>query len=217
MVKSTKPLDTQRLQRLVSHLNNLSEHEMEELFLLMLREKCEYSSNNNGVFVNLTWLSVSTIKKIEDFVAFCFQSRNEIERYENMCHQLNEDITDNRKVQKTQTENTAAAVATINTMKKTTRCDSGTPASGTPILPSPAAASAAAPVADPLPISLEVTEIEGDLDEATLASIKKGKVSSSLRFYLLKKKFMKSTGPVSFETDNYLEKDTPLLKRPKKL
>jgi hypothetical protein len=48
-----------------------------------------YTRNNNGIFVNLSWLSDELLEKLELYVKFCTTSQNEIKKYETICDVLN--------------------------------------------------------------------------------------------------------------------------------
>jgi hypothetical protein len=69
-------------------IKTLSITQLEELFKIIQSENCQYTTNNNGVFLNLTWLEESLLDKIELFINFCDASKKELERYEDMCREL---------------------------------------------------------------------------------------------------------------------------------
>lgn len=70
---------------------------MEELFKLLHANGCQYTSNNHGVFLNLSWLPEDVLQKIETYVAFCVRSRCEVKRYESLCDVLNKNIQQSKK------------------------------------------------------------------------------------------------------------------------
>lgn len=78
----------ERLNSLVESIQRLNPTEYEELFKLLYRNKCDYTRNNNGVFLNLSWLTDEMIDKLEIFVKFCYASRKEIQHYEEICDNL---------------------------------------------------------------------------------------------------------------------------------
>jgi hypothetical protein len=91
-------MDThERCKRLVFAIQHLEQTEIAELFKLLHASKCEYTRNNNGVFVNLTWLDNAMLNRIETYVAFCNKSRNEVQRYESLCDVLNKNINDTKQ------------------------------------------------------------------------------------------------------------------------
>lgn len=81
-----------RCRRLVGQIQNLNHTETEELFKILHRNKCKYTVNNNGVFINMAWLSDDTLTQIEQFIQFCSHSLGVLERYENICQELNQDM-----------------------------------------------------------------------------------------------------------------------------
>lgn len=65
---------------------------MEELFKILQKNKCEYTINNNGIFLNLSWIPGIILDKIELFINFCKESKKEIDRYELICKTLNDNF-----------------------------------------------------------------------------------------------------------------------------
>ena len=114
---------------------NLSQNEIEEIFKIIYKNNNNYSKNNNGIFINLSWLDMDTINKIDNYINFCIKSHNEINKYEVICNMLNDSINSKDKID----DNT---LDTLN---------------------------------------LDINKI----------IINKQKISSSMKFYLLKKKFQK--------------------------
>jgi len=58
--------------------------EVDELFKILHKTKCEYSRNDNGIFINLRWVCEKVLRKIEQFMAFCTKNRVELEKYEKL-------------------------------------------------------------------------------------------------------------------------------------
>lgn len=77
---------------LVESIKELNPTEYEELFKLLHQNKCEYTRNNNGIFLNLSWLKEDMLNKLELFIQFCKASRREIQHYENICKNLSQAI-----------------------------------------------------------------------------------------------------------------------------
>lgn len=136
-------MDTDRCKKLVATIQQLEQTELQELFKMLHTNGCKYTTNNHGVFINLSWLNDDTLKKIETYVAFCTRSRNEVQKYESLCDVLNSGI-------------------------KTKQ-----------VKPSP-----------------PPTTVTGFVETEKQTSDKKAastKVSSSMKFYLLKKRFAKQS------------------------
>lgn len=82
----------ERLVGLVESIKELNPTEYEELFKLLHQNKCEYTRNNNGIFLNLSWLKEDMLNKLELFIQFCKASRREIQHYETLCKNLSQAI-----------------------------------------------------------------------------------------------------------------------------
>lgn len=155
-------MDTERCRKLVSTIQQLEKTEIEELFKLLHANGCRYTSNNHGVFLNLTWLSEEILQKIETYVAFCVRSRHEVQKYESLCDVLN------RNIQQTPKAKTAGGATDV-------------PSSSN----------------------------EGGSTSVSTSESKKigagSKVSSSMKFYLLKKRFAKQSVALTTKNDLDLE------------
>lgn len=137
-------------------IKTLSQTQHEELFKILQKNNCEYTVNNNGIFLNLSWINSTILDKIELFINFCNKSKRELDRYEQICKDLNDDLRHEEK---------EVAVARV------------------------------------------VEEEEVVVSEQDMRN--KPKVSSSMRFYLLKKKFAKGVAMVNYE--NVLDKEAPVI------
>lgn len=133
-----------RCKRLVADVQGLSQVELEEILKIIMKSNCNYTKNNNGIFVNLAWLPEESIVKLETYVRFCKQSKKELKKYESLCDVLNHKMYEQN--------NDAEAEG-----------DAPTPCSGK-----------------------QSKDIIADEDKFNAA-----KVSSSLRYYLLKKRYSK--------------------------
>ena len=102
-----------------TQLEQLSQNEIEELFKIIYKNNNNYSKNNNGLFINLSWLDYDTIIKINNYINFCIKSHNEINKYEVICNMLNDSINSKDKIEDILPENTNVdyKVLTINKQK----------------------------------------------------------------------------------------------------
>ena len=75
---------------------NLSQNEIEEIFKIIYK---------NGIFINLSWLDMDTIIKIDNYINFCIKSHNEINKYEGICNMLNDSINSKDKTDENIAEN----------------------------------------------------------------------------------------------------------------
>jgi len=80
---------TERCKKLVSAIDELSKTEIEEIFKMLNNSDFEYTCNNNGIFINLIWMSDNLLENIEKYVEFCKKSQSEINKFENICDILN--------------------------------------------------------------------------------------------------------------------------------
>lgn len=156
--------NNERCKRLAAAVQSLSQTELEEMFKMIHKNNCQYSKNNNGIFVNLAWISPKLLDELEHYVLFCSKSGTELKKYESLCDVLN------KKLQNT------------NTGKIKNN-----------------------PIATKKSELIEYEDIDTDY---------KNKVSSSMRFTLLKKKLSKSivqTGLFEDElkADEYLIPSSP--------
>lgn len=78
----------ERCKQLATVVETLSQTETDELFKIIHTRHQGYTRNNNGIFLNLTWLDEQTIRCIEDYVTFCTRSRTELQKFESLCDVL---------------------------------------------------------------------------------------------------------------------------------
>ena len=171
------------------NVSKLTENENLELFKIILDTKANYTKNNNGIFLNLNWIEEELLVKINNYILFCIKSQNEISKYELMKTFLNDTIN----------------TKDINDDDYASSGNAFNDALGAGVPPSvPAVATVASAVVQPA----VATTVPATVPTDTTASITadtdgsgqipaansinpKQKFSSSMKFYLLKKKFMK--------------------------
>lgn len=149
----------ERCRRIVHNIDTLSQTELEELFRMIHRNNYNYTKNNHGVFINLSWIPDEMVTLMENYIEFCHRSKVELQKYESICDVLTSRMHEEREKE--------------------------------------AGAS--------LPFHRVVTNTSV-LNHAKTqdANVEKGnaKISTSLRFYLLKKKFAKVMSlPNNYEND----------------
>lgn len=132
-------------------LTNLTHNELEEIFKIIYKNNNNFSKNNNGIFINLCWLDIETLNRINNYINFCIKSHNEINKYEVICNMLNDSINNKDKLDEINSDN---------------------------------------------------------LDNPKIL-LNKQKISSSMKFYLLKKKFQKQQ--IASNIENYLTHDEYIL------
>ena len=85
----------ERCKKIISEIDLLSQTEIEEIFKMIHKFNNNiYTKNNNGAFINLTWIPVELLQEIEQYIKFCNQSRYELKKYESICDILNANIND---------------------------------------------------------------------------------------------------------------------------
>jgi hypothetical protein len=151
-----------------------------------------YTRNNNGIFLNLNWIEEELLVKINNYILFCMKSQNEISKYELMKTLLNDSI--NTRELATDDDMTDANASTA----------ASDDANAVKIAN---AANVAGVEADT--IATPTSDVVGDANVANTESIPvsvvpKQKFSSSMKFYLLKKKFMKQNTNYATCLDNDL-------------
>ena len=85
-------MNNDRCKRIVDQIQTLSNLQIDELFRILHMNQCEYTINNNGVFINLSWVSDAILDKIDKFIDFCHKSSNELEKFETIRTQYKHDI-----------------------------------------------------------------------------------------------------------------------------
>jgi hypothetical protein len=130
--------------KIKNDIHQLNQNELEEIFKIIYKNNSNYTKNNNGVFINLSWLDEKTIITINNYIDFCIKSHNEISKYEIICNNFSDVINNKEKTD----ENNLEIIETTNKNKQ--------------------------------------------------------KVSSYMKFYLLKKKFMKQTTIINNKIDKHL-------------
>ena len=91
MLRNRRPGAMDRLERckkIVNAIDNLGQTEIYELFKLLHKNKCSYTRNNHGIFVNLAWLSDDMVNRIDNHIQFCIESQSEIRRMETICDSI---------------------------------------------------------------------------------------------------------------------------------
>jgi hypothetical protein len=174
------------------NVSKLTESENLELFKIILDTKANYTKNNNGIFLNLNWIEEELLVKINNYILFCIKSQNEISKYELMKTLLNEDMSSGGDCI---TRNSCDAAAAIADTSK----DAGADASKDAVADASVATSATTDNTAGVGSTGSTgsgsgtgtgTDSSGQVIAAS-STIPKQKFSSSMKFYLLKKKFMK--------------------------
>jgi hypothetical protein len=141
-------------KKIKNDIQFLHQNELEEIFKIIYKTNNNYSKNNNGIFINLSWINEDVIIKINNYIDFCIKSHNEINKYENICNNFS-DVINNKDKDKFDDN----IIDNNNSLNK----------------------------------------------------INKQKISSYMKFYLLKKKFMKHTNNTLNKNDKHLTHEEYLI------
>lgn len=82
-----------------SNIDKLCQTEIDEIFKILYKHNCAYTQNNNGVFVNLNWLDDKIITEIKNYITFCLQSQNEINKYEKIKNTISDSLINKEKLE----------------------------------------------------------------------------------------------------------------------
>ena len=181
------------------NVSKLTESENLELFKMILDTKANYTKNNNGIFLNLNWIEEELLVKINNYILFCIKSQNEISKYELMKTLLNDsintkDINDDDYASSGHAFNDAVgAVGGVGGVGGVSGATNDTGANATAATAANATIDAASSTSIPTDTTASSTvDTDGSGQIPVANSINpKQKFSSSMKFYLLKKKFMK--------------------------
>lgn len=86
-------------KKLIDMASNLNKIEYHEILNIIQKDNCTFSSNSNGVFINLTNVENHTIDKVFNFLKFTKQKKKELKEKENYLENFKKNInTEEKKV-----------------------------------------------------------------------------------------------------------------------
>ena len=174
------------------NVSKLTESENLELFKIILDTKANYTRNNNGIFLNLNWIEEELLVKINNYILFCMKSQNEISKYELMKTLLNDSI------------NTRELVTDDDMTDANAASDDATASTATKIANAATFTSVATDAASDVGVVGDTGANVANTESIPVSVVPKQKFSSSMKFYLLKKKFMKQNTTCNTCLDNDL-------------
>ena len=80
-------------KKLIEISKNLTKIEYLELFNILNEDKCVYSENKNGVFINLSNVSELTLNKIFDFINFIKHKKEDLIKQEEIINNAKKNIS----------------------------------------------------------------------------------------------------------------------------
>lgn len=63
---------------IVTEIENLTDVESQEVFRIIYKNQCTYTKNMNGIFINLANLTDDNIEQIHRYIKFCKESKKEM-------------------------------------------------------------------------------------------------------------------------------------------
>jgi len=91
-------------KKIKNDMSNLNQNEIEEVFKIIFKNNNNYSKNNNGVIINLTWMNEDILQQIDNYINFCIKSHNEINKYEVLCNNFSDVINVKEKIEDNEIE-----------------------------------------------------------------------------------------------------------------
>ncbi len=73
-------------------LSNLVKSEYEEIFRILKRSEEPYSENSNGIFFDIMSISTDTFDKMNKYMKFCIETREEQEERIKQLHEIANDV-----------------------------------------------------------------------------------------------------------------------------
>jgi len=189
------------------NVSKLTESENLELFKIILDTKANYTKNNNGIFLNLNWIEEELLVKINNYILFCIKSQNEISKYELMKTLLNDSIN-TKDDEDVSLGGDCITINSCDATAATTDADTTVAANAANAGSAANAANTGSATTDNT--SGESTNSSGQVIAANSTNPKQ-KFSSSMKFYLLKKKFMKQNTCYNTCLDNDLSYEDYLI------
>ena len=96
LIKSNDNLILKK-KKLIEVSKNLTKIEYLEIFNIIQEDKCIYSENKNGIFINLSNVSENTIDKIFNFINFIKHKKEDLLKYEEYVTIAKKNISDVQK------------------------------------------------------------------------------------------------------------------------
>jgi hypothetical protein len=85
-------------KKLIEICKNLSKLEYLEIFNIIKEDKCQYSENKNGYFINLLNVTENTIDKISNFINYIKNKKEELILYDEIITETKKNINENNDV-----------------------------------------------------------------------------------------------------------------------
>ena len=70
-------------RNIIDYIQRLNKEQHIEIFKILYYDNIKFTENQNGIFINFHLVSDYTIKKIENFIIFCRNKQEELEKKNN--------------------------------------------------------------------------------------------------------------------------------------
>jgi hypothetical protein len=70
-------------RNIIDYIQKLNKEQHIEIFKILYYDNIKFTENQNGIFINFHLVSDDTIKKIENFMIFCRNKQEELEKKNN--------------------------------------------------------------------------------------------------------------------------------------
>ncbi len=94
-----------RKKKLKDLIKNLNRFELIEIFNIFKAEKCSYSENTNGIFINITNVEEDVINKVYKFIEYIDEKKKDLKIHEDKIEEERERIKDINKLNEENYEN----------------------------------------------------------------------------------------------------------------
>jgi len=97
-MENTNSLDKTifKKKKLIEVVKNLSNIEYLEIFDIIKKDKCQFSENKNGIFINLNNISEETVDKIFNFIKFIKHKKEDLLKQEDIINIAKKSININK-------------------------------------------------------------------------------------------------------------------------
>tara|TARA_A100001011_G_C14216171_1_gene802138 strand:- start:697 stop:969 length:273 start_codon:yes stop_codon:yes gene_type:complete len=88
--------NTEELIKIKEIIENLSKNQQIDILKILIEDSSNISENNNGSFVNLSEISITTLEKIKDYLNFINKQDNNLQIIEDKKNNLEKKFFSNK-------------------------------------------------------------------------------------------------------------------------
>ena len=78
----------ENLKKIKTQIEKLSNHQKNEIFKIIISNNNKYTSNINGIFINMNKFDSKTLVEIQNFLNFSSENNKELDTYEKYIENL---------------------------------------------------------------------------------------------------------------------------------